>query len=140
MLKILIALSLFSFSNAALAADSGLACNMAYSTSGPLSTSTDINGGWLADGSELAGKAVVYDGDGEHHTATPAHYIAASKKGNMWTVQILGGEKSLLGSFTFLQEKGMKVSLPVRAYANESEDPQQYDTLEVSCHFTIFAG
>lgn len=142
MKKIIILLSALLFSGAAFAdrIDSGLSCDMNYSASGPLSMGTDSTGGWLFSGDELAGSAVVNDGDGEFTATTPAHYLSVSKNKDIWTVTILGGEKSFISAFSFLETEGMKVTVPVRAWADESEDPAEYDTLEVSCIFTHFAG
>jgi hypothetical protein len=144
-MKTIVLLSALIFSSSVFAdsqarIDSGLSCSMSYSTSGPLSTAKDSTGGWLISGNELAGTAVVTDGDGEYTATTPAHYLSVSKAKNIWTVSILGGEKSFISAFSFLEKEGMKVVVPVRAWADESEDPAEYDTLEVSCVFTHFAG
>lgn len=47
----------------------------------------------------------------------------------------------LKGSAVPSDEDGMKATIPTKAFmANETEDPTEYDKLEVSCHFTVSAG
>ncbi|WP_413288325.1 hypothetical protein [Bdellovibrio sp. HCB337] len=127
-------------SSLAFAQDSGLKCTMSYSSTNVLSTSTDSTSSWLVAGGKMDGSAVGADKRGGW-TSTPAHSIAVDKKGGVWTVTILNDKKASVGSFSFPAKDGMKATIPTEAYfANESEDPTKYNKLEVSCHFTIFAG
>jgi hypothetical protein len=126
--------------------DSGLECTMSYSASGPISMGWAVytKSSWLAAGKSMQGDAVIFDGNGEYTASSAAHYVEAQevvKQGYpMWEVSILNGEKSLISSFIFDKTSGMKVSIPVRAFAHDSEDPEEFDTLEVSCHFIYFVG
>lgn len=127
--------------------NSGLECTMEYSSSGALSSYKLSTGGWLSVGDELAGTAMITDGDSVGIAGTsPANYIkiAATKVDGdvFWSVQVLGGEKNTIGVMNFPDDEssGMKSVFPVNALADESEDPAQFDTLEVICVNTIFAG
>lgn len=120
------------------AQDTGLECSMSYSKSSPLNNSKLSEVAWLVSGGEMSGQAVIFDGDPGEPSA--AHYLQVQLEYGIWSVLILNGEKSLIGAFSFPQESGMKATLHVRAFATDDEDPKEYDTLEVSCFNTIFAG
>ena len=132
-----------SFSVFAAAADSGLNCTMEYKQSGALSSYTLSDSRWLVEGSEMEGPAMITDGDGIAGTSA-ANYLEINKTvidgEPFWTVKVLGGEKNVAGVFSFPLFDGMKATLPANAVANEEEDPAQFDTLNVTCYFTIFAG
>jgi hypothetical protein len=59
---------------------------------------------------------------------------------NGWTVRVYDNSGVDLGIVEFREDAAMKVSYPVKAWATESEDPAEFDLLEVSCHYTVFAG
>ncbi len=127
--------------------DSGLACTMEYSASGALSSNKISTGGWLIEGGELAGTAMITDGDSGNIAGTsPANYIEVAKTmvdgEAFWSVKIMGGEKNTIGimNFPVNPDAGMKSVFPVNALADESEDPAKFDTLQVTCVNTVFAG
>lgn len=120
---------------------SGLECTMEYSQSGPLTTVTETKTRWLAVGDQMKGDAVSrHEGGG----VSAAHTVGAELKDlygfTYWEVTVYGQEASIITSFTFGLEKGLKVSLPVDARATGEEDPMSYDTLTVTCGYTVFAG
>lgn len=132
-------LVLISGAAQAASSDYGLSCIMAYSSTSVLEVGANTESIMLSGGPTLRpGSAVATDS----YTA-PANYIKAEKKGAFWTVTIFNSKKSPIGAFSFLEKQGagMKATLAVEAQmANESEDPSQYNKLEVSCHYTFFAG
>lgn len=121
----------------------GLACTMEYVTSDVLESYSNKETRWLSKGQEMAGLAVVSDGDGIAGTSA-ANYIKVSQSKiygeTLWNITILNSEKSIVGQFSFPEQGGAKFSLPVDAMDDESEDPAQFDTLNVTCKFTAFAG
>lgn len=124
---------------------SGLNCSMEYSSSNMFTSYKESTSAWLVAGSELASTAVAYDGDADFAGTSSANYINVSTvkvaQDSFWQIQILNSEKSLLSTFSFGAEAGLQVVIPTRAFQpNESEDPTEYDTLTVTCHYTIFAG
>jgi hypothetical protein len=124
----------------AYAQDSGLKCTMSYSSTDVLSTSTDSNTEWIVAGGQMKGSAVGVDKRGGW-TTQPANIIKVKKDGTAWKVIIFNDKNSVVGSFSFPEKEGMKATLATEAfYANESEDPPKYNKLEVSCHYTVFAG
>lgn len=147
----LVIIALFSiFTGVAHAYDesSGLDCSMTYTASGALSSAYNTTSGWLVDGSEMESLTKVNDGDGIAIGQSAANYIKISKTKvdgrEFWSVKVLGAEKNTIGVMSFpvdLESRaGMKSTFEVNALEDESEDPQQYDTLDVSCANTHFAG
>lgn len=131
---------LFSYFIANAEADSGLACTMAYSSSSALAIGVDAQTSWLSENSKMSGSAVSVGKDGLW-TEKSANHIVVRKDGGFWTVTILDENERKIGLFSFAETEGMKATIPQNAFrAGESEDPEKYDKLEVSCHFVIFAG
>jgi hypothetical protein len=139
-MKALLVSFLLLCSSIAFAEDSGLECTMSYSSTDVFSTQTDSNTEWLAPGGQMKGSAVAADKNGGWSTQA-AHSIKVAKNKSNWNVTILNDKKSAVGSFSFPERQGMKATVSVEAFmANESEDSPKYNKLEVSCHFTAFAG
>jgi hypothetical protein len=122
-------------------ADSGLECTMAYKTSSPFSSAESSETRWLSEGQKMKGTATSE----EFSLKSGAHYVSVKKttmnRGqNGWTVRVYDNLGVDLGIVEFREDAAMKVSYPVKAWATESEDPSEFDLLEVSCHYTVFAG
>jgi len=140
-MKAILVTSFLLGSSFAYANDSGLNCTMSYSSNNALNTESDSKTGWwMSPGGTLVGSAVGEAPQGGW-TKKPAHSILVGKSAGVWKINILNDKKAVIGSFGFPAEAGMKVTIPTKAYrANESEDPTEYNKLEVSCYFTYFAG
>ena len=143
MKHVLLALTIGFSGFAAHAADQGLNCTMKYRNSSPLAARDAVTQAWLADGDTLKSEVLTPDENMEV-TRVPANFLEVSTysvSGNkLWNVEIQNGKKQAVGSFSFPYQEGMKVVIPASAIEDESEDPATYDVLEVTCHFTHFAG
>lgn len=138
-------------SAAAMAKVDGISCKMEYKSSSVLSTHDSLSSNrWLVAGDEMEGTAIRADGKGGWGS-TPANFIKVSStktgKQPFWKISVLDADKNLVGDFSFKEDaaysgtaSGAKIILPVEAYAEGDEDPPRYDTLEVTCYNTIFAG
>ncbi len=138
-----VGLTVISASVQASAQATGLKCSMEYSTSGPLESYSISDSSWLSPGDSMKGIARSSDGDGIAGTS-PANYLEVAQQtvhGELfWQLTVLNAEKSVIGMFGFPEKEGMKTTFKVNALDNDSEDPATFDTLQVTCHFTYFAG
>lgn len=115
----------------------GLWCSMNY-LQGKVSAAPSLHSsGWLSHGSDLDGEAVA-----KKFTMTgAAHKIMVAKTlENKWNVKVVDAAGKELGTMAFPETGTMRGVFNIKAWAPESEDPAQYDVLEVSCEYTSFAG
>lgn len=130
---------LFSMNVMAMSED-GLECTMTYKSASPFQALRYTQTHWVGKNTQIKGNAVS-----EEFGDKSAHLVLIKKvdagEGNMdWQILVYDANNNYLG-LSRIPEKGtMKVTYPTEAWATDSEDPESFNLLEVSCHYTIFAG